>query len=289
MEIVVGKTAGFCYGVKRAIDNTEKELKKNKKMYCLGEIVHNSVVTNNLRNKGLQIIENIKEAEDKVIIRAHGVAKEVYEYANTNNIEVKDYTCPKVARIHDIVKQYVEKGYYIFLCGSKLHPENIGTMSHCKNQYFNIEKFEDVNKSVVELKKTSINKILLIAQTTYSIKLFEEIQTELKSILEDNYELKIENTICKATEIRQKETEKLAQETDMMIVIGGKNSSNTKKIYEIAKSRLKNSVCVENVLELQKSDVNNIIKAGKVGIMAGASTPKESIEEVVEYIKKLEV
>ena len=126
MEVVLGKTAGFCYGVKNAVEGAKKELENAKeKVYCLGEIVHNKQVVDELKKNGMVFIENIEDAKGKTIIRAHGVKKEVYDVAKKNNIELKDYTCPNVLKIHEIAEEYANDGYYIFLCGSKVHPENI--------------------------------------------------------------------------------------------------------------------------------------------------------------------
>ena len=122
MEIIVGKTAGFCYGVKRAVDGAKKELKKNEKIFGLGEIVHNKDVVKNLEKEGMQFIENIKDAKGKTIVRAHGIPKEIYEQAQKNKIELIDYTCPKVLKIHELAKKYANEGYYIFLLGTKKTP-----------------------------------------------------------------------------------------------------------------------------------------------------------------------
>ena len=287
METIVGKTAGFCYGVKRAIENTKKQLEKEKKIYCLGEIVHNSVVINDLKEKGIEFIEDIKEAKGKTIIRAHGVEKKIYEYATKNNIDIEDYTCPKVVMIHEKVNKYSKQGYYILLCGSKTHPENIGTISYCNNQCSNIEKEEDIELALNEAYKSKLNKIVLISQTTYSLKMFEQIEQTIKEKLDVNYELIIENTICKATQIRQNETEELSKIVDMMIIIGGKNSSNTKKLYNISKVNIENSICIEDILEIDGDIEEKILNSDKIGIMAGASTPDISIQEVVKNIKKL--
>ena len=137
MKILIGKTAGFCYGVKRAVEGAENEIKNSKTpVYCLGEIVHNKQVVEDLKNKGITFVEDINSAKGTTIIRAHGVPKEIYEKAQQKNIELKDYTCPNVLKIHKIAEEYAKKGYFIFLCGSKKHPENLGTISHCsKNSY----------------------------------------------------------------------------------------------------------------------------------------------------------
>ena len=284
MELIVGKTAGFCYGVKRAVDGAKEELKQNEILYGLGEIVHNQEVIKELENLGMQFNENIEEAKGKTIIRAHGIPKQIYEEAKRRQIELKDYTCPKVLNIHQIAEEYANKGYYIFLLGNKKHPEIIGTLSYCGENKFVIEKEDDTIKALETLEKSGIKKLLVISQTTYSLEKFYIIEEMIKNEIPRNIELVIKNTICQATEIRQKETEEMAQKVDSMIIIGGKNSSNTKKLYEIAKQYCKMVLLVENETEL---DINKIQATDKVGIMAGASTPKESIEKVIEKLEKV--
>lgn len=283
MEIILGKTAGFCYGVKRAIDGATLDVKEKGKVNCLGEIVHNRQVIEQLENKGIKFIDDISQAEDEVIIRAHGVPKEVYDYAKMNNIKIKDYTCPNVLKIHEIVEQYSKNGYYIFLCGSKEHPENIGTMSYCGNNYFWINKENDTFKALEDFKKTKLNKVLLISQTTYSLESFYIVEEIIRNELNKNVEFIVKNTICKATELRQKETEGISKRVDYMIIIGGKNSSNTKKLYELAKNNCNNTICIETKEEI---DVNLIKKCDKIGIMAGASTPQKSIREVMDLLNQ---
>ena len=282
MVLIVGKTAGFCYGVKRAVDGAKKELKQNKTLYGLGEIVHNQEVIKELENLGMQFIENIEEAKGKTIIRAHGIPKQIYEETKERQIELMDYTCPKVLNIHQIAEEYANKGYYIFLLGNEKHPEIIGTLSYCGENKFVIEKEDDTIKALEALEKSEIKKLLVISQTTYSLEKFYIIEEIIKNEIPRDIELVIKNTICQATEIRQKETEEMAKKVDSMIVIGGKNSSNTKKLYEIAKQYCKTVLLIQNETELV---LDKIQSNDKVGIMAGASTPRESIEKV---IKKLE-
>lgn len=284
MELIVGKTAGFCYGVKRAVDGAKEALKQNKKLYGLGEIVHNQEVVKELQNLGMQFIENIGEANGKTIIRAHGIPKQVYEEARQNQIELIDYTCPKVLKVHQIAEEYANKGYYIFLLGNKKHPEIIGTLSYCGENKFVIEKEDDTIKALETFEKSGMKKILVISQTTYSLEKFYIIEEIIKNEIPRDVEVVVKNTICQATEIRQKETEEMAKKVDAMIVIGGKNSSNTKKLYEIAKQYCKTVLLIENETELV---LDNIKSTDKVGIMAGASTPKESIEKVIEELKRV--
>ena len=282
MKLIVGKTAGFCYGVKRAVDGAKEEIKKNETIYGLGEIVHNQEVVKELENLGMQFIENIEEAKGKTVIRAHGIPKQIYEEAKEKKIELIDYTCPKVLKIHQIAEEYANKGYYIFLLGNKKHPEIIGTLSYCGENKFIIEKEDDTIKALEALEKSEIKKLLVISQTTYSLEKFYIIEEMIKNEIPRNIELVVKNTICQATEIRQKETEEMAKKVDSMIIIGGKNSSNTKKLYEIAKQYCKTVLLIENELELE---IEKIQSTDIVGIMAGASTPKQSIDKVVQKMK----
>ena len=273
MEVIIGKNAGFCYGVKRAVDGAKKELEKNKKVYCLGELVHNKEVVNSLEEKGLITIDNIKKAEGTCIIRAHGEPKETYDLAKKLNINLVDFTCPNVLKNHKLVQEYYENGYYTILLGTSTHPENIGTISYCDG-YGTCIDIEELENVLEEINQKEIEKIFVLAQTTYSIKKFEECSKKIKEKL-NSKEIEIKNTICNATEIRQKETEELSKKVDYMIIVGGKNSSNTKKLYDIAKSNCDNVALVEKIPEINLKELEIY---DKVGIMAGASTPNESFE-----------
>lgn len=293
MELIIGKTAGFCYGVKRAVEGAKEEIKKiqlaeqekNKKtkVYCLGELVHNRQVIEELENEGLEIIGDIEEANNNVIIRAHGTTKKTYEEAGKMGIQIKDYTCPNVLKIHKIAEEYSQNGYFILLCGSSKHPENIGTLSYCGGNVYVIEKEEDSIKAIDKIIKSEIKKVLLISQTTYSLEKFYIIEEIIKNELPKNIEIVVNNTICNATELRQKETEKISKQVEYMIIIGGKNSSNTKKLYDIAKQNCENTVLVETKKELNLKEIK---KNEKIGIMAGASTPNKSIYDIIESITK---
>lgn len=284
MEIILGKTAGFCYGVKRAVDGAKEELRKNKEqVFCLGEIVHNKQVVEALEKEGLIFIEDINQAKGKTMVRAHGIPKETYAIAKKSNIELVDYTCPKVLKIHEIVEEYAKNGYYIFLCGNAKHPENIGTISFANKNITVIEKEEEVVRAIEKLQGTSFEKVLLISQTTFSLEKFYIIEEMIKNELPGSIELVVKNTICKATELRQKETEEISKKVDCMIIIGGKNSSNTKKLYEIGKKHVKECICIETADELRNIEIK---KHCKIGVMAGASTPQESIQKVLEKLEE---
>lgn len=282
MEIIVGKNAGFCYGVKRAVEGAKEELRKsNGNMCCLGEIVHNKDVVMSLENNGMKFIESITETNGQTIVRAHGIPKEIYKKADQLNIKLIDYTCPKVLKIHEIAEEYAKKDFYIMLTGSRKHPENVGTISFCGNNYFVIEDEDMVKEAIQNFKDTGIKKLLLISQTTFSVEKFNRIKEKISNKVSKDIELVIKNTICAATKIRQEETAELAKKVDAMIIIGGKNSSNTKKLFEVAKKYCKNSVCVENEKDL---DLERFKNCDVVGIMAGASTPQESIERVQDIL-----
>jgi len=293
MEVIIGKNAGFCYGVERAVETTKKELEKSNQIYCLGELVHNSRVINELEKKGLQTIETIQESSEKLIIRAHGISKHIYEEAEKRKIELLDLTCPNVLKIHKIIEEYVNNDYFVFLIGSKKHPETLGSFGFADNNAYIIETDEDINLGIENLKKSNRNKLLIIVQTTFSLSKFnnlvDRITNDIDSTMQENIDnkenitIEIKNTICNATKIRQEETKELSSKVDCMIIIGGKNSSNTKKLYEIAKSNCKDTFLIESLEELEKENMN---KFEKIGIMAGASTPKEHIEEVRDFLIK---
>lgn len=282
--IEVGKYAGFCGGVINSVTKTKKALEEYNPLYCLGELVHNKQVVDSLKEKGLIIVDSLSEVEDysTVVIRAHGVAKEVYEEAKDKNIHLMDLTCPKVLKIHEAVREYYHKGYFIVLVGSRVHPEVIGTVSNCRDNSYIIENLEEVEEVVSFIKKNDYQKVAMFFQTTYSVPLAEKIIDVLQEKLKDR-EVLIRNTICNATTLRQEECKKMAQEKDCMIIIGGRNSSNTKKLYEVSSSYCQNTYIVETASELDKEELSRF---QNIGVMAGASTPVESIEEVVELLKK---
>lgn len=283
MQIIVGKTAGFCFGVENAVTKTLEEIDKSNEIYCLGELVHNKEVTEELTSKGVKFIDNIEEAKGKIIIRSHGVKKEIYAKARNLNLEVVDLTCPKVLHTHKIAEEYSSKGYYIFLTGQAEHPEIIGTQSFCGENYYIIENEEDVPKAIEKLKETGINKVLVLSQTTFSLDKFNKITNSISKFI-DKENIEIKNTICNATKQRQEETEEISKKVDNMIIIGGKHSSNSNKLYELSKKYCKKVIFIENEDEL---DLNNILKTDIIGIMAGASTPQKSIEKTVEKLQKL--
>lgn len=289
MEVVVGKLAGFCNGVRNAVEKTEELLENKDKIYCLGELVHNKQLVDDLKKEGLIIVNDISEVPDnsEVIFRAHGVTKNIYQLAKEKNLTVYDYSCVRVIKLHEDVENMSNKGYYVFLFGDEEHPEVIGTKSFAKSEEITVLKDkEEIDNAINNFKKSNLNKLYICAQTTFSLKKFDEfvriVEEKLKKYNND-IDIIINKSICEATEIRQMETENLAKKVDFMVIIGGKNSSNTVKLYEISSKNCKDAIHIETKKELENIDFS---KVSKVGVMAGASTPKKSIDEVIEYLNK---
>ncbi len=281
MEIIIGNTAGFCYGVERAVNGAKDELKNKERIFCLGEIVHNKNVVDLLKKQGVEFIDNIEDAKGKTIIRAHGIPKQIYEKAKNLKIEIKDLTCPSVLKIHKIAEDYSKKDYFIILTGKEEHPEVIGITSFCGENYQIIDSDEKIEEIIDIIKSKKIFNILLISQTTFSSKKFENIEKKLKDRLGIEFNLEVKNTICVSTAIRQKETEEIAKKVELMIIIGDKKSSNTNKLYDISCEYCDNVIFISGADEFNLKDIKNI---NKVGIMAGASTPKEEIINVKNKI-----
>ena len=287
MELIIGKTAGFCFGVRNAVDKTYEQLKSSTpNLYCLGELVHNEKIVSDLNKNGVTTIDNIEDIPNNsnVIIRAHGVEPNVYDVAKEKNISIIDLTCPKVAKIHETAKEFANNGYYIMLIAENKHPETIGTKGFCGKNCTILENVEDIEGAIESFRKSNLSKILIIAQTTFSMEKFDSIVNKIKENI--NCKIEIKNTICNATAMRQAETEELSKQVDLMIIIGGKNSANTKRLYDIACKNCNSAILIQNKDDKDfKETIKN--KFNKIGIMAGASTPQESINDVIEYIKDI--
>lgn len=284
MEVYVGKTSGFCNGVNIAVEKTRKATLENKKIYCLGEVVHNRQVVESLEKEGMITVNNIEDIPDgeNVIFRAHGEAKKIYERAKEKNLNVIDTTCSKVKAIHIKVEREKENSF-IIVVGKKNHPETIGTKGFAGKNSFVIENEDDILDSYIEYEKTKLGRVYVVAQTTFSSKLFDEISKEIETNFAEA-EVVIDKTICDATELRQAETKKMSKDFHYMFIIGGKNSSNTKELVKIAEENCKNVYSLETVEDIKNMKFDGLKKAG---IMAGASTPKESILEVKKFLEEI--
>lgn len=281
MEITVAKTAGFCFGVKRAVDMVYAELAKGKKVYTYGPIIHNEEVVNELASKGVEIVLSPDELKSKkkgtIIIRSHGITKQLYEEMQNSGHEVLDATCPFVKKIHRIVEEQSSQGRKIIVIGNKEHPEVEGILGWSSQAAVVVE-----NEEMAE--NLSINpqeKVCIIAQTTFNSKKFEEL---VEIIAKKGYDIFVLSTICGATEERQDETRRMSACHEAMIVIGGTHSSNTRKLYEISKQQCVNTYFIQKLSDL---DLSLFKSFRSVGITAGASTPNNIIKEVHTSMSEL--
>ncbi len=271
-KVRVAKSAGFCFGVDRAVKMVYNELNTNTKVATLGPIIHNQDVVSDMQAKGARVIESVEELlpDETVVIRSHGVGRDVYEAIERKGNRMLDATCPFVSRIHKIVAEKTKEGYFILIAGDESHPEIQGIVGHCAQNYC-------VFKDDVELKHVFPNyygkKLAFVAQTTYNILLWDKC---LKEIPKDDPNIVIFDTICNATDARQSDAAKLARESDIMLVVGGRHSSNTVKLYEVC-SRYCKTYHIENADELSSL---RLPSTDNIGITAGASTPAYIIKEV---------
>ncbi len=273
MEVKVARSAGFCWGVKRAVNLAVDAAKGVKLVYCLGELIHNKLEIDRLRKFGIEFINSVKNLKpgDTIIIRSHGIPPKVMEEIKKKSLKVVDATCPFVKDVHEKVVKLEKKGYPVCILGNPNHPEVIGIAGHVKEPI--------VVSSMKELADISdLRKLGVVCQTTLEQSFLKEAVAFLSSKVK---ELKVYNTICKATQVRQEEAKRLAREVDLMIVIGGKNSSNTTKLYRISKSVNPLTFHIESVADI---DTGWFEEVKVVGVTAGASTPQWVIDQVVSFL-----
>ncbi len=283
MEVITAETAGFCFGVERAVNTVYGALSENGDIYTYGPIIHNETVVNELTGKGVRIINTPEElAEIKsgtVIIRSHGVTRQIYEIIERNGLKCIDATCPFVLKIHRLVEEAAKDGCHIIIAGDSSHPEVQGILSFAGDNVTVIHDEADAESFT----PPEGRKLFMVSQTTFNSNIFNNF---VEIFNKKYYNTHIVNTICNATALRQKETAELAERVDAMIVIGGAHSSNTRKLYDIASSRCNNTIFVQTLddLILRKDAIP--VRASCVGITAGASTPKKIIEEVQNYVRR---
>ena len=279
MEVRLAEYAGFCFGVKRAVDTVYEQIKTGKTIYTYGPIVHNEEVVKELSGMGVQVLETRHELEalesGSVVIRAHGVPEEVYRILEEHGIECIDATCPFVKRIHKIVQKESAEGKHIVVIGNPVHPEVEGIVGWCSGPVTVLEDAEAAEKFAP---KEGVS-VCVVAQTTYNYNKFQDV---VEIFEKKGYNVNIVNTICSATEERQRSARALASEADVMIIIGGQHSSNTRKLYEICSQECADTYFIQTLddlhLELPKA-------VRLVGITAGASTPNKLIEEVQNHVR----
>ena len=275
MEVIVAKTAGFCFGVKRAVDKVYEQIGLGKHpIYTFGPIIHNEEVVRDLEQKGVQVLETREELEalreGVVVIRSHGVGREIYEILKRNGIEIVDATCPFVKKIHNIVREQNEAGRRVIIVGNQTHPEVEGIKGWGNDDTLVIESAEEFEK----LPLNEGEKLCIVAQTTFNYNKFQDL---VEKISKTYYDILVLNTICNATQERQVEARQIASQVDVMIVIGGKHSSNTQKLYEICRKECKDTYYIQTLEDFKPEQAGTV---RNVGITAGASTPNQIIEEV---------
>jgi len=273
MKVILAKTAGFCFGVKRAVDTVYEQVGKGD-VYTYGPIIHNEEVVKDLESKGVRVVEDENElralSSGTVVIRSHGVERRIYDVIKENSLELVDATCPFVKKIHNIVDKDSAEGKQIIIIGNRQHPEVMGIVGWCNTDPIVLENAEEANDLVLP----EGQPVSLVSQTTFNHKKFNSI---VEIFEKKGYNITVYNTICNATEERQKETASIAQQVDAMIVIGGRNSSNTQKLYDISKKECANTYYIQTLVDLDLAAFESV---GRVGITAGASTPNHIIKEV---------
>ena len=281
MKVITAKSAGFCFGVERAVNKVYQELELGEQpIYTYGPIIHNEKVIGDLGKRGVKILEtpeDIQKAQGgTVIIRSHGVSRQIQEIMENSRLKVVDATCLFVLKIHKYVEDYSKKGYHIIVIGNPGHPEVEGIVGWANPDTTTvISDKEDAEKLNIPVNE----KVCIVSQTTFNYNKFQEL---VEIISEKGYDRIVLNTICSATEQRQREARAISEQADAMIVIGGKNSSNTKKLYEICSERCKNTYFIQTKDDLEDSTFQCF---DYVGITAGASTPNKIIEEVQKYVR----
>lgn len=294
-DIKIAKTAGFCFGVKRAVNTVYEQIENGQEgpVYTYGPIIHNESVVRDLEGKGVIVLSESQidtlltkhefdggkdqSSKARMIIRSHGVGRSVYDCLEECGFEVIDATCPFVKKIHRIVEEESKKGHTIMIVGDATHPEVLGIRDWCEGQSFIVNSIEDIGKIEEKLPKD----LYIVSQTTFNGVKFQDIVEFLRK---RGYNVFVYNTICNATEERQREARELAADVDTMIVIGGKNSSNTQKLYEICRKECEQTYYIQTLVDL---DLTVIESANRVGITAGASTPNYIIKEVQNSMSEL--
>ena len=275
MEVTVAKTAGFCFGVKRAVEKVYEQIGKTEKpIYTYGPIIHNEQVVGDLQEKGVEVIDTLEELrtirDAVVVIRSHGVGKDVYDILKENGVEIVDATCPYVKKIHRIVEKQTAEGRRVLIVGSEDHPEVQGIKGWGDERTKVIENMDDFRR----LELPEDEKLCIVSQTTFNYKKFQDL---VEKISKTRYDILVLNTICNATQERQVEAMRIASQVDVMLVIGGKHSSNTQKLYDICRKECKNTYYIQTLGDFNPECISSV---RSVGITAGASTPNNIIEEV---------
>lgn len=294
MKIIVSEHSGFCSGVKRAVETVNNLLEQRKKIVTLGEIIHNTQVVEDLKLRGAKVVYSVSEIENMkkkleylfeditVVIRSHGITKNSLSELISKNINYVDSTCPFVKKIHNIIEQENHNKNFLLVSGTKMHPEIEGICSRFSGKYFvfrNLEEFKKIyeyNKELFDSKSG-----FLVSQTTFLAQEFKNISEFIKQNFSN---IKIYNTICNVTDLRQSSTEKIAKLSDLMIVIGSHQSSNTLKLVDIC-NKYTNTILIETWSELEK--ISDFTRFDTIGLTAGSSTPLEELQKAQNYLENI--
>ena len=282
MKVELAKTAGFCFGVKRAVDTVYEQiaLHKGEKIYTYGPIIHNEEVIKDLKRHGVEVVDSEEELEELtegvVIIRSHGVPKRICDMLERKEVDCVDATCPFVKKIHRIVAEESAKGSHIVIIGNSEHPEVEGIRGWSESPVTVIQTPEDAKSFFLP---DQSQKVCIVSQTTFNYNKFKDL---VEIIEKKGYDIIVLNTICNATKERQEEARKIAESVDAMIVIGDKRSSNTQKLFEICRNACLNTYYIQTLGDL---NMNQLRSVETVGITAGASTPNNIIEEVQNNVR----
>ncbi|MDD3339437.1 MAG: 4-hydroxy-3-methylbut-2-enyl diphosphate reductase [Lachnospiraceae bacterium] len=280
MNVIVAKSSGFCFGVKRAVNTVYEQLEKtDRQIYTLGPIIHNEEVVSDMEKRGVIVLQSMEELKSLtsgvVIIRSHGVPKSVYKTIEAQGLECVDATCPFVKKIHRAVEEQSKTGRHIVIIGNDKHPEVEGIKGWCQGPVTVIEN----EKEALDFLGKIDRDVCIVSQTTFNYNKFQDLVEILGQM---RYDRVVKNTICNATEERQTEAQKIAKGVDAMVVIGGKHSSNTQKLYEICRKECNQTYYIQTLVDL---DLEAIQSISCVGITAGASTPNNIIEEVSKHVR----
>ena len=281
MNVILAKSAGFCFGVKRAVNTVYEEIQDKKlPIYTYGPIIHNDEVVKDFKEKGVIVVTDLEELKSlpkgKVIIRSHGITKGEYEHIERLGFDVVDATCPFVRKIHRLVEEHSKMGEYILIIGNPTHPEVIGIKGWVDSEDVTVlETYEEASNFMLKDRK----KLCIVSQTTFNYNKFQDL---VEIVQKKGYDICVLNTICNATEVRQTEARQIAKEVDAMIVIGDKHSSNTQKLFEICNTECERTYYIQTSKDMDYSLLKSI---NNVGITAGASTPNNIIEEVSKNVR----
>ena len=281
MNVKLAKTAGFCFGVKRAIEDILYTLPADEKKICtLGPIIHNRIMVKELEKNGIAAVDSIEETQgyDTVVIRSHGVEKAVTDQLQEMGREIVDATCPFVSKIHRIVYERSVMGDIILIAGDRYHPEVSGIMGHSVSKCYTFKNREELDELVALIPDEKNKRFTLVSQTTFDISLWQKFVKFLKKVYTN---LEIFDTICNATSLRQQEADELSKECDAMLIIGDRGSSNTQKLYAIASKNCSSTYLVECADDLENCSFSG---CETIGVTAGASTPDMIIKEVVDKL-----